>query len=408
MSVASTPRIMVTLNGAAYTNLLSKRVVRDLREIAGSFEFSMLDIARNASVGGYGSDIAVIVPGMAAEISIDGELVLRGYVDEVRPFWHAAQRGITVTGRDRTGDLVDCAAAPTGPAEFNGLDLVAIATRICAPFNITARADVDVGAVFTRLAVATHETAMSMLEKAARQRALLVVSDGVGGLLLTHGGTTNAPAPINCGPGGNALVIADDSAGTFSWRKRFSDYYVKGQSERCAGQRSGGPAMDSTLVPYDGAPALPAAGKATARESAGVLMTGHASDPEVTRYRPTVRMTRTQSGMSTTQQQADWALRVAKGESENVVYGVLGFRAGTANVLWRPNQLTQVVDAYQGLDKPLLIDAVTYEESEKGQLTTLRLTGPSAYDLIDEAAKRRQRTGTKKLGPGDGSLAPDF
>ncbi len=406
-TAASMPRLTLTLNGASYTNMISAKVVRDLREISGSFEFSMLDTARTAAVHGYGSSIAPIVPGMAAQVAIDGEVVLIGWVDEVKPFWHAGQRGISITGRDKTGDLVDCAAAPTGPAEYSGVDLLAIAKALCAPFGVSVRADCDVGAVFPRLGLGTHETVMSALEKASRQRAVLAVSDGVGGLLLTQGGSSPAPAPINCGPGGNAMAIADDSSGQFSWRKRFSDYFVKGQSEKAAGQRGSTVAMDSTLVPYDGGPTLPAAGVATTKEKAGVLITGHATDPEVTRWRPTVRVTRTQSGAATGQQQADWALRVAKGESERLTYGVPDFRAGTSRALWRPNQLTQVVDPYQAIDKPMLIDAVTYEQSEKGVLSTLRVVGPSAYDRIDEPAKRRQRTGTKPA-PGNSDLAPDF
>ena len=84
-------------------------------------------------------------------------------------------------------------------------------------------------------------------------------------------------------------------------------------------------------------------------------MTGHARDPEITRYRPHVRLTRSQSGMSSTQEQAEWAVRVARGMAQSLTVTVLDWRAGADRVLWKPNQLAAVYDPYSGTDKDMLI-----------------------------------------------------
>jgi prophage tail gpP-like protein len=121
-------------------------------------------------------------------------------------------------------------------------------------------------------------------------------------------------------------------------------------------------------------------------------MTGHARDPEITRWRPDVRLTRTQSGMSTTQEQAEWAVRVARGLGTKLTYTVLGWRAGPDKKLWRPNQVVQVVDPWSGIDKKMLISAVRYRYGAEGEITLLTLVGVTAFDRINEAEKRRHRT----------------
>ena len=67
--------------------------------------------------------------------------------------------------------------------------------------------------------------------------------------------------------------------------------------------------------------AAPAAPKGTA--SAGIVMTGHARDPEITRWRPFVKLTKTQSGMSTLQEQAEWQVRVLRGEGDLLLLRVV-------------------------------------------------------------------------------------
>ncbi len=133
----------------------------------------------------------------------------------------------------------------------------------------------------------------------------------------------------------------------------------------------------------------------TGGEAANILMTGHARDPGITRYRPDVRLTRSQSGMSTTQQQAEWAVRVALGQSKVSTYRVLDWRAGPDRVLWRPNQITGVVDPYAGIDDDMLIQGVTYSFGDRGLVTELSVTGRDAFDRINESDRRRQRRGAK-------------
>lgn len=381
-------RVTLQVAGRKLVRWTSMRTARDLKEIAGSFQLEYLDSARNRAAGGLltGADpgLPAIAAGMPVTLLIDEEPVLVGYIDDLDLEWDGLTlRRAQIVGRDKTGDLVDCAAAPEGPAEFRNLTLLQIAQKICAPFGIRVRADVDIGAAFDRLAINPHETALATLEKAARQRTVLLVSDGTGGLLLTRGGTSRAPSPLRVGELVQHVRYHD------SWRGRFSDTYVKGQTDGHRKRGAAAATLSHTVVPF--APGPPPDLPKTS-EASTVLMTGHARDPEITRYRPHVRTTRTQSGMSTTQEQAEWAVRVARGMGQNLIFQVLDWRAGPDKALWRPNQLSAVYEPYSGTDKDMLIAGVSYLLGPDGLKTELRLVGPTAFDRINEAERRRHHS----------------
>ena len=400
--IRTTNRVKMKLGGFIFTAFGNMEIARDLKDISGTFKMDCLDQVRLRQAlpiwidAGFTSKVAIDA-GMACELLVDDEPVLIGWVEILDLKWDATRIECHISGRDRTGDLVECAALPDGPAEFKGVDLLYVSKHVCDPFGIPVRADVDIGAPFDNLVAAPHMTAMQFLESASRQRSVLLTSDGVGGLLLTRGGKTRAPAPLVVGVNAVSMEFTRD------FTHRFSRYIVKGQS---AHARHGAAALDASLDP-DGedAPTAPAA--ASVSEAGHIVMTGEARDPEIDRYRPQVRIVRTQSGMSTVQEQAEWALRVAKGMSEQVHVPVLDWRDGQQRDLWRPNQVTLVNDPYSGLNKDMLIAGVAFAFNRDGARTTVRLAGVTAFDRINEAEKRRHK-GHAKAAPRslDSSLPP--
>ena len=390
------------LGGFIFSDFGNVEIARDLKDISGTFRMDCLDQARLRQalpvwLGTGATSQKALDAGMACEISIDNEPVLIGWVEILDLKWDAQGIECHISGRDRTGDLVECAALPDGPAEFKGVGLLYVAKHVADPFGIPVRADVDLGAPFDRLAAAPHMTAMAFLESAARQRSVLLTSDGVGGLLLTRGGKTRAPAPLVVGVNAASVEFIRDHT------HRFSRYIVKGQSGR---GRHAAAALDSSFDP-DGSDASDEPGPASTAEAGHIVMTGEARDPEITRYRPQVRIVRTQSGMSSVQEQAEWALRVAKGQSEQLHIPVLDWRDGPKRDLWRPNQVTLVNDPYSGLNKDMLIAGVAFRFDHDGAHTSVRLAGVTAFDRINEAQKHRARGGgTAPARSLDSSLPP--
>ena len=397
MSGPFTDRVELRIGKERLTAFTSVSIGHDLDNIASVWTVHCLDDARlrralAVHLATWQSAIGPLGPGLACTISIDGTVVLVGWIDAIKGRWTGDSLTCEISGRDKTGDLVDCMPLPDGPAEFRNTDLIGIANAVCKPFGITVRADTDVGAPFDRFSFHIHETALSALEKASRQRAVLLTSDGVGGLLLTKAGTTRGPAPLTVGRNVQSMEFE------LTWARRFSDYFIKGQS---GNGRTGLAALDASHAA--GADDATVVSGATGRGH--VLMTGHAVDPEIGRYRPSVRTTRTQSGMDSVQVQADWLLRVAKGQSDQRHYHVLDWRDGPKRELWRPNQLTAVYDPFIGIDGDMLIVGVRWVFDDHGARTELRVVGRTAYDRINEGARRRGHH-HNDTGPLDATVTP--
>ncbi len=286
-------------------------------------------------------------PGAFAIARIGARAVLSGFVDAIeQEFWEDRSR-TSLSLRDRTGDLVDCAASIDGPFEFSNANLEQIIPRIAKPFGIAVRFLVSSGAPFSRLAIQPGETAYEFIERACRMRAVLPLSDGLGGLIVTKPGGMRAAGSIVYGR--NAL----EGSASLDHTQRFSLYAVKGQAE----------ALDES----------------TAAETSGPE--GRAVDPLVTRYRPILVIAENQGFDLTLQGRAEWEARFARARSSRARYIVQGWSAGNAGTIWQPNTIVRVEDPARGLKRDMLIVAVTFSRSERGTTTALDLALPEAFDL---------------------------
>lgn len=377
------PVVTLTVDGQVFSTWEGVAITRDLSEGCASFELIVQDMVRIGEAlpaGGLASlDALKLRLFQPCEIAIDGELVLKGHLEDLQPEIDERSCRVTISGRDVAGDLIDCAAAPRGPVEYRKIPLEDFVAAICAPFGIGVTVEVDTGEPLRKVSLDTGETAWSAIEKACRMRGVLAHSDGVGNVILTRSGTGQAPGPILFG---TPHVMA--ATGGWTARDRFSDWYVKGQVEAAAGKRqSTAPisAEDEPFVPFE--VAGDDGDEPTGKEARAVTVQGYARDEEVGRYRPKVVQTRASGLQADASTQAQWWLNTSRGRSDAVEYTVHGFR-GPDDRLWRPNERTMVVDPYQDVEKELLIAGVRFEMDLRGWRTLLRVTGVSAFDVQAE------------------------
>jgi len=292
----------------------------------------------------------VIRPGAACLLTATGDPMITGYVDDVTVEYDTGQHAITIAGRDKVGDLVDCAAVVDGDHVFNDLTVLEFARRICNPYGIPVTAEVDVGAPFARFAIQPGETGFAAIERACRHRALLPNGDGQGGLVLTRAGKGGRHA--------GSLRLGHNvktASGAFTYRDRFSETILRGQQE------------GSDTVDVD--------------DIAGPE--GRARDVAITRYRPSVIVSEQAGNGMSLADRAAWEVRVARGRSRKVTYNVAGWR-DEDGTLWRSNNLIPVVDDYLDIAFDMLIVSATFGLTTSGTVTELQLALPDAYDLLPE------------------------
>lgn len=331
--------VLLTIDGERYGGWTSLRLSRGVEQVAGGFELAVSERFEGLAAP------RPIRPGQKCVVSIDGQTVIQGWIDVAAPSYDARTHSLTVSGRDATGDMVDCAAICKS-GSYKGRTLAQIATDLAAPFKVPVLVRADVGAPFADWRIEPGETVIDNLDRAARYRGVLLLSDGLGNLVITKPGSAQAPAALVLGK--NIL----QASGQSSMQQRFSEYIVKAQQA-------------GTDMLYGASAAAPSA---------------RAMDTAITRYRPTVIIAEDQASAGTCKTRAQWQRTVAAARGQQIVYTVNDWSAN--GKLWQPNALVDVHDTFLGIDETRLISKVDFTLDDQGVRTELTVVGRHAYDSI--------------------------
>jgi prophage tail gpP-like protein len=355
------PRVKLLVNGAEYAGWTSARVTRSLESLAGSFSLGVSDRWR-------GQRPWPISEEDECSVKVGDETLLTGYVDDVELTLSESDRSITVAGRDRTADLVDCSAV-LSTWEFLGQPLERIARQLAEPFGVgvSVQPGLVIPALTNKVAVDPGDSAWEALEKGCRMAGVLAVSDGQGGLVLTRASTTSLSTALVEG----LNILAGSSK--FSAAGKFRTYRVMGQQ----------PGTDEDF----GLESSSVAGEATdasVRREARVLL-----------VRAETSVTRTQAR---TRAQWEASVRAARGDAVQVT--VHGWTQGSGQ-LWPVNALVRVKSPSLRVDGHLLITEAAFSlDSSTGTTTQLSLRRPDAFAPQPVVSATGAGTAWKELAKG--------
>ncbi|EQA2132993.1 phage baseplate assembly protein, partial [Escherichia coli] len=190
---------------------------------------------------------------------IGGQIVCTGYIDSRRRQMTADSMKITVAGRDKTADLIDCAAVYSG-GQWKNRTLEQIARDLCTPYGVTVRwelSDKESSAAFPGFTLDHSETVYEALVRASRARGVLMTSNAAGELVFSRAASTATDELVL---GENLLTLDFEE----DFRDRFSEYTVKGYARANGAE---GDDIDAKSI---------------------VSRKGTATDSDVTRYRPMI------------------------------------------------------------------------------------------------------------------------
>lgn len=353
--------IVLKAGGQVYQGWTKVEVTRSLEAMAGSFSLE-LTWKWQGSEQQYKAFVEPIKQGQACTVDIGSERVITGYVDDWIPSYDANSVVISVSGRDKTADLVDCSIDhPSG--QFNNQTLTQIANTVCEPFGIKVMVNADVGAPFARIQIDQGESPHELLTRLARQRGVLLTSDTFGNLVITRASKVKAGVSLILGE--NVLA----ARGRFSWRQRYSKFTVK----------AAGAAFGSQ---WDGA----------AQATVGGIK-ADVTDDEIGRYRPMIIVNEEITTAEGAAKRGQWERQRSIGKSNSAEYTVTGWRIPQTGKLWNINTLVPVVDEILGLDEELLIVSVMFSEDDAGRLAVIGVVKPEAMDIPAQAAKKTKLGG---------------
>jgi prophage tail gpP-like protein len=327
-------QISLLVNGQAYAGWLQSEVSRSIEALAGTFSVPV-----------------TLVPGQPpaikrqdeVQVKIGDTVVINGYVLGAEPFYRKGECGMRVTGRDRAGDLVRCAAIHKG-GQWRSATVERIVKDIVQPFGLSVAVETDVGAPLQDFKLAHGETALDAVSRAARLRGLLVTRSETGQVLLTRAGKQLFKGAIWRGRN----VISMEGIGTDE--QRHSHYYAYGQA--------------NTVADFESARSLKAV----------------AADPEIKRYLPQVINADGNTSTAELQTLVAHTARVRRGQAMGLRYVVEGWTyLGTP---WPLNQRVTIYDDVAGVDgDEWLICSVRQTcDLKEGDVTEMIVRPIEAYD----------------------------
>lgn len=335
-----TEKVELALGGALFTGWTAVRISRAIDAMAGQFTLT-------AAVKGDGADADfAFEAGAACAVRVGGETVIDGWVDQIGPGYDSSSHEISITGRDRSGDLADCSAVHE-PGSWSNAKIETIAAALAAPYGVTVKTLADTGRPLKKFAIQPGESVHDAIERMLRYRGLLLVSqaDGSVAIMAAASGAAQFRIPLTQIERASAV---HDVAG------RFSDYIVKGQ----------------------------ASGSDDANGKAVSAVKASASDPAVKRKRTLVIIGEEQSDRAALEKRAKWEATVRAGRAQEAQLTVAGWRTG-AGALFAPNTLADLDDPRLRMTGTLLVTGVDLVfDSDQGTVAELRLSPPEAWSQM--------------------------
>lgn len=357
--------IELRVGGVSYSSWTEARVSRELKALASDFEFT---IVRDPTVA---SPVAPAVQaGDSCTVFVGGVLQLTGWVDKPDFRLTRAEHRVTISGRGRTGDLVDCSAL-NNPGTWTNRKAEQIIADLLSPFGIAVSATVDTGAAFPSFSIQAGEKVHEVMQRVLKQRAMLAIETPTGDVQLIRPAQTTAAFSLEQGVNFLEGQHADNM------HERFSMYVLKGQSQ---GKDSKGDWLTGAPPTKKWSPMA------------------QATDPGVSRYRPLELIDEGQAYDTTLQQRAQWEATVRAGQSRTATLSCPTWRDPTG-AIWSMNQLVPVSASALALDQTLLVAGVHFRITTSEQITDVDVTPKEAYSLLDLPDPKKPKKGRKRKGP---------
>lgn len=349
--------VSLKVDGKTLKGWTDVSIKRSVETIAGSFKFSVVDI--------WSGEAIYLEPQMLVDVYIGDDQLIEGYIDQRDISVSGESNSISLSGRCRTGDLVDCSVTET-PGSWKDIFPLALITQLCDPFDIKVSTETYLGEKLKEFSINAGESVYEAISKILVNRAVLPISDVDGNLLLTNIGANKASDRLIYEYNVIQAELNQD------YKERFAVVRVKGQ------QSGKGKGWDKTLT--------------------GII--GECQDGNITRWRPKVIVPGSQITAEGAIKRAAWEGQVRAGRSSQLQVNVSDWRQYNGE-LWRENLLTHVVIPHLGVDGMMVIKEVEYSLNSTGRSCRLGLALPEIYapEPKTEIKKKIKKKKSKKNVP---------
>lgn len=359
--------IQIRVNGQVYENFISASVSSSLKTLSGSFSLAVSANER---------ELLPIKMSDTIEILIDDNVVLSGYLDKLSGDHSSSSHTISLTGRDKTADIID--STVSSKKEYKGpFSLKKLIENVLRDSGIKDIKVIDeVGNLdnFTKsdsISAEIGQTIFDFIDTYASKRQVLLTTDGLGNLVITRGASENSGitlVKLKSDPTKRNNILS--SSINIDNSQRFNKYIVQTQANPIFSLSSSSPEKDTNI-------------------------NSSAIDSEIRASRVLEFQAEESLTDATAKQRAEWEANLRRSNSFTYTAVVQGH--SYAEGIWKVNTLVAVIDEYWDISSDgLLVSDIEYSYGLDGTLTKLTFVYPESYTVqaeLDQATAAKQDLG---------------
>lgn len=329
--------VILQTAGGSLSGWTSIDITQSLEQASNTFSFSSSD-QRQMALFDHAAKLDA-----ACKVLLGTIPVINGYIEKISPDYSATNHEISVSGRDITCDIIDSSAILPNQ-EMRNVTLAEVARILCAPHGITVDCP-DPGKPFDVYAINDGETVFASLEQHARQRQMLLYTQGDGVLHIGKAKPEALDLVLKDGDvAGNGVSILSGRAEHDS-TQQFGQYTVKSQAER---------------------------GKTQIRQD---VKGNHPRSNRILIVRP-----EKPNGDEASNDRGQWEAKVRKARGRRATITLQGWECSPGK-LWRPRLMPVLRSPRLGFNMPMMVTSTRLHVDDSGGTnTTLELVDPDIYE----------------------------
>lgn len=309
-----------------------------------------------------------IKQGDKCRIIVDGKTWITGFIEKLVVSYNKDALTVQLSGRDITSDIIDSTVIPevsiNGPISLENLIKTAL-SQIGININVINKVpDLPNFSASEIVAPDIGTGFYQFLEEYCRQRAVLLLTDNNGNLVITRSSNEKSQIELINKVGKQNNIV--EASATFDSTSRYNRYYVLSQ-------------INMATLSYDGEDVE----NSTNRY-------GEAFDDAIRSTRVKCLIAENPSTIPECKNRAIWEANVSR--SRSISYSCLINSHSFNGEPFDYNKLVLVDDDYAGINSLMLIETVELSASETGNTASLTLVTPDAYNLQATAPLKQKNS----------------
>jgi prophage tail gpP-like protein len=337
-------KVKITCDGDLCEKFINFSLEKSIENFCGSFSFTITQSTANRLGVRQGSRIV---------IDIADETVFTGLVEAIEHNQGFNQHSITISGRDKTAELIDSYILPKQYKQNDFIKLMRIVLDDNGYKNIRIESDIRTlpKLLGNSFVAEKDQKIFDFFDKLARLLNVILITDAYGDILITREGADLAVGGVNLTSGGiNALSssLSVDSNETYKYIRIIGSQKTDNSKKRL-----------KQKVEF--------------------------TDERASTKKRLIVSIGNNANRQTLESVANWYMAVKRGKGARYNTEVQGFLTNiTSGILWQPNTILLLKDQANNINGSFLIQGVNYSQDSSGSKTSLSVCNIGSFSSFND------------------------